>query len=87
MHHWELVLRVLFANEGPLEILTCIDSEDLHVHVCKCLTEADSLTSVERCPSVRVTLLTFWGEEERVFVIESLREELTWPLPLVLVVM
>ena len=85
MKHRELVRRVLVANEAEVEELTGVGREYLHDHVCECLPETDSSPSMERDPAVRVSFRAFRRQAHFIVRVESLRQELVWHFPLVLI--
>ena len=86
MQHRELVCGILIAGVGPVEVLASVHCHDLQVYVGKCLTKADSLSSVEWSPTVGVALGSLGCQAHVIHMVEPLREELTWTLPFVLVV-
>ena len=52
----------------------------------QCFAKTDSIASMERNPAIIATFFTIWSQEERIFVIKSLRQEFHGSLPLARVV-
>ena len=75
MKEWEVICAVVVFDKFEVEVLTCIDSEDFHVCICKGLAKADSATSIEGCKRVRIALLAGRCETQLIVRIEPLWSE------------
>lgn len=78
MEHWELVCRILVADKSEVEVLASVCGKDLDGQVCKCLPNANPLSSIEGCPTVRMTLGSFRSEAYFILVVKSLGDEFIW---------
>ena len=75
MKQWKVICTVVVLDELEVEVLTCINSEDFHVCICKGLAKADSATSIEGCKGVRIALLAGRCETQLIVRIEPLWSE------------
>ena len=87
MGHWiSACISIYLIYMFKVKVCSQIGHHDFHRGFCECLTEAYSSATAKRCPRERMSLLPVRSEEERVILIKPLREELSWSLPVVTIV-
>ena len=87
MEQWKVIRTVVILDELEVEVLTCVDSENLHVCICKGLAKTDSTTSIEGSERVHVALLSTRCEAQLVVGVKPLWPEGIGITPLVRVVL
>ena len=83
---WISISMIFLLYELTIEEHGVVDSNDLLVGLCECLTEANPHSTKEWRPAHGTALATIWSQTQRIGGVPSLWQELLWSLPLVVVV-